>query len=87
MSPQLAFLLFTSQYSKEAIRRMDIQNLILNAKEEQVGSLEVPTTEGGCDHTAISSLNVKSSRSGGLRLVRPWFVGKVDFQNSGLVAS
>ena len=64
MSPQLAFLLFTSQYSKEAIRRMDIQNLILNAKEEQVGNLEVPTIEGGCD-TAISSLNVKSSRSGG----------------------
>ena len=65
MSPQLAFLLLTSQYSKEAIRRMDIQNLILNAKEEQVGNLEVPTIEGGCDLTAISSLNVKSSRSGG----------------------
>ena len=47
---------------------MDIQNLILSTKEEQVGSLEVPTTEGGCDHMAISSLNVKSSRNGGLGL-------------------
>jgi len=68
MSPQLALLLFTSHYSKKASRRMDIQNLILSAKEEQVGSLEVPTTEGGCDHMAISSLNVKSSRNGGLGL-------------------
>ena len=62
---------------------MDIQNLILNAKEEQIGSLEVPSTEGGCNHMAISSLNVKSSGNGGLGLVMA--VGQVDFQHSGLV--
>lgn len=72
MSLQLALLLFTSDYSKEASRRVDIQNLILNAKEEQIRSLEVPSTEGGCNHMAISSLNVKSSGNGGLGLVRPW---------------
>lgn len=69
MRLQLALLLFTSDYSKEASRRVDIQNLILNAKEEQIGSLE---SEGGCNHMAISSLNVRSSGNGGLGLVRPW---------------
>ena len=37
---------FTSQNSEKAIRRMDIQNLILNAKEKQVVDMEVTGTEG-----------------------------------------
>ena len=66
---------------------MDIQNLILNAKEEQVGNVEVTGTEGGRAHVVISSLNMKLPRNGGLGLVRPWFVGKVGFKNSGLIVS